>query len=59
MFVVLREFNNNGALVFPVFNISVIIASFLTAIVFFKEKFYWYNFIGLAFAILAIVMIAS
>jgi drug/metabolite transporter (DMT)-like permease len=58
MFFTLKAFDYNGAMLYPVFNISVIIGSLLLAKLLFLEKFFWYNYAGIATAILAILLIA-
>jgi drug/metabolite transporter (DMT)-like permease len=59
MFVTLENFGYNGAVIFPVFNVSVIITSVLTAMLLFRERFFWYNFLGMFFAVVAVALIAS
>ena len=58
LLMALSSFKGNGALVYPLYNIGVIIVSSLVANVFFKEKLEFINKIGLALAVLAIAMIA-
>ena len=53
----LKDFDNNGALIFPVLNISVILINSFIAIVFFKEKLNRYNYIGLFLAVVSLVLI--
>jgi drug/metabolite transporter (DMT)-like permease len=53
----LSEFDNNGAVLFPIFNISVILLSTVLAIIFFKEKLNFFNKIGVLVAIMAIIAI--
>jgi drug/metabolite transporter (DMT)-like permease len=55
---VLNQFDNNGAIVFPLFNVSVIGMATLSSVFFFKEKLFWYNKLGLVLAIVAIFLIA-
>lgn len=55
----LRDFDNNGALIFPVLNICVILVNSLIAIVFFKEKMTRFNYLGLALALLSLLMLIS
>ena len=43
----LHDFDNNGALIFPVLNICVILINSFIALIFFKEKLSQYNYIGL------------
>jgi multidrug transporter EmrE-like cation transporter len=54
----LSAFGNNGALVYPVYNIGVILISALVAMLFFKEKLLTINKIGLALSVLAIGLIS-
>ncbi|MBW8051668.1 MAG: hypothetical protein FVQ77_15290 [Cytophagales bacterium] len=53
----LTAFNNNGALVFPIFNIGIIMVSAILAYLIFKEELLNINKIGLAMAVLAIFLI--
>lgn len=56
----LRDFDNDGALIFPVLNICVILVNSLVAIAFFKEKMTKFNYFGLVLALLSLLlMIAS
>ncbi len=54
----LDAFQNNGAFVLPISNISVILGSALIALIFFQEKLTNLNKIGLALAVLAIGLIS-
>ena len=54
----LDAFKNNGAYVLPVYNIGVILASTCVALFFFKEKLAKKNWVGLALAVIAIVLIS-
>lgn len=54
----LESYQGNGAFVFPVANIGVIIVAALVALLFFREKLLLANKIGLAVAVMAIVLIA-
>jgi multidrug transporter EmrE-like cation transporter len=47
-----------GSVVFPINNVSIIVLSTLIAILFFKEKLQKINSLGLAFALVAIALIA-
>jgi len=53
----LEAYQNNGAFVFPVFNILTILGSTILGIVLFKEKPSRGNYIGLAFAINALILL--
>lgn len=55
----LQAYNNDGAFVYPVANIGVILMSALVAMFAFKEKLLLPNKLGLGLAVLAIVLIAS
>jgi drug/metabolite transporter (DMT)-like permease len=54
----LSGFKGDGALVFPVFNISVILIAAIASYFFFKEKLSLINKLGLALAIFAILLIS-
>ncbi len=54
----LNEFQNNGAFVLPIYNISVILGSAIIALIFFHEKLTNLNKIGLALAVFAIGLIS-
>jgi len=54
----LNAFENDGSLMFPILNISIILLSSLVALAFFKEKLRWINWLGLIIAIGAIFMIS-
>ena len=54
----LSDFGGNGAVVYPIYNIGVIVVSAIVARVFFKEKLMTVNLIGLALALVAIVLIS-
>ncbi len=58
MFRALDNFGGNGAIFFPLFNISVIIVSSIASIIIFKEKLNKFNIIGLLMAVLAIIFIS-
>jgi drug/metabolite transporter (DMT)-like permease len=59
LLLALRAYHNNGALVYPLYNIGVIIGSSIVAIGAFKEKFSKINWIGLLLAVLAILLISN
>ena len=54
----LDAFQNNGAYVLPIYNISVILLSAIIAVIFFQEKLSNLNKIGLALAVIAIGLIS-
>ena len=54
----LDAFQNNGAFVLPIYNISVILLSAIIALIFFQEKLSNLNKIGLALAVIAIGLIS-
>ena len=54
----LDAFQNNGAFVLPIYNISVILLSAIIALIFFQEKLSNLNKIGLALAVVAIGLIS-
>lgn len=54
----LAAFDNNGAFFYPILNINIILFSSLFAIIIFKEKLRLVNKLGLALAILAILLIS-
>jgi len=54
----LGNFGNNGAFVYPIYNIGVILLATLVSIIFFKEKLSNINKLGLVLAVLAIVLIS-
>lgn len=54
----LSDFNNDGAFIFPLFNIAVILISAIFAIILFREKLSKLNWLGLGIAVLAMFLIA-
>ena len=54
----LDAFQNNGAFVLPIYNISVILGAAIIALIFFQERLTNLNKIGLALAVLAIGLIS-
>lgn len=58
LLLALSQFGGNGAFVYPLYNIGVILVAALAAAVFFKEKLLVVNQVGLALAILAIGLIS-
>jgi len=53
----LTDFASNGALVFPMANIGVILFSTLLSIVFLKEKLSYLNFIGVGLGVISLVLL--
>ncbi|GAB3760598.1 EamA/RhaT family transporter [Spirosoma pomorum] len=58
LLLALSAFQNNGALVYPLYNIGVILLAALMATVFFREQLSTANRIGLVLAVLAIGLIS-
>jgi drug/metabolite transporter (DMT)-like permease len=54
----LSAFGGNGAVVYPIYNIGVILLSAIVARVFFKEKLLGINKVGLGLALVAIILIS-
>ena len=54
----LAEFGNNGAYFYPILNISIILGSSLAAVILFREKLHKLNWLGLALAVSAILLIS-
>lgn len=48
-----------GSIIFPIYNIGVILLSTTFGIFAFKEEMKWYNYVGMALAILSIIMITN
>ncbi len=53
----LEAYKNNGAFVFPIFNILTLLLSSLVGIAFFKEKLHQWNYIGLLLALGALILL--
>ena len=58
LLLALSEFQNNGAFVYPLYNVGVIVVAAAMAVFVFKEKLLTANKIGLLLAIMAIVLIS-
>ncbi|CCH55029.1 hypothetical protein BN8_04260 [Fibrisoma limi BUZ 3] len=58
LLLALSQFGGNGAFVYPLYNIGVILVAALTAALFFQEQLTTANKIGLALAVLAIGLIS-
>lgn len=54
----LSAFNNDGAFLFPIFNIGIILFSAILAVIIFKERLLRINKMGIALAVLAMFFIA-
>ncbi|MBC5775316.1 hypothetical protein H8S95_14650 [Pontibacter sp. KCTC 32443] len=54
----LSAFGNDGAFLYPVNNIGIILAGALGAVIFFNEKLTKVNLIGLGMAVLALILIS-
>jgi uncharacterized membrane protein len=55
----LHDFDNNGAILFPALNISVILINSFVSFLFFKERLTNYNYVGLFLAVIALMLITS
>lgn len=58
LLLALHAFEGQGALVYPLYNIGVIVGSALVGVVFFQEKLSNWNRWGLALAVLALILIS-
>ncbi|MGA0556788.1 EamA/RhaT family transporter [Larkinella sp. VNQ87] len=58
LLLALSQFGGNGAFVYPLYNIGVILVAALAAMLFFKEKLLAINRVGLILAVLAICLIS-
>ncbi|GAB3881701.1 EamA/RhaT family transporter [Spirosoma agri] len=58
LLLTLSQFGGNGAFVYPLYNIGVILVAALMAVLFFREKLSTANKIGLGLAVLAIGLIS-
>ena len=54
----LSAFNNDGAVLFPLFNVGIIIGSTLAAVTIFREQLLTINRLGIILAILSVLMIS-
>ncbi|MFL5728702.1 MAG: hypothetical protein ACJ75J_04370 [Cytophagaceae bacterium] len=57
MLKTLDDFGNDGAVVFPILNIAVIILTSLSGLLFFREKLSGLNITGILLALLSIVLV--
>ena len=58
LFRALKDFNHNGALVYPVLNISIIVLSAGLSVLFFKDRLSRTTLVGILFAVVAIVLLS-
>lgn len=58
LLLTLSYFNNNGAIVYPILNVGIIVVSSIAAFLIFHEKLSRLNIIGMGLAILAIFLIS-
>ena len=58
LLLTLSSFNNNGAVVYPILNIGIIVSSSIASYLLFKEKLIKPNIIGMILAIIAILLIS-
>lgn len=58
LLLTLSEFNNNGAVVYPILNVGIIVTSSMASYLIFKEKLIKPNIIGMILAIFAILLIS-
>jgi drug/metabolite transporter (DMT)-like permease len=54
----LTSFNNDGALVYPILNVGIILITVLVSVLFFREKLSRLNIAGLVFAVVSILLIS-
>ena len=54
----LSAFHNNGAILFPVFNVGIIVLSTLAALTIFKEQLLSINKLGIILAVFSVLMIS-
>jgi drug/metabolite transporter (DMT)-like permease len=58
LLLTLSSFNNNGAVVYPILNIGIIVSSSMASYLLFKEKLSKANIFGMILAIIAILLIS-
>lgn len=54
----LSAFDNDGAVLFPLFNVGIILGSTLSAVIIFKERLLTINKLGIILAVLSVIMIS-
>jgi multidrug transporter EmrE-like cation transporter len=58
LLLTLSSFNNNGAVVYPILNIGIIVSSSMASYLMFKEKLIKANIFGMILAVFAILLIS-
>jgi drug/metabolite transporter (DMT)-like permease len=58
LLLTLSYFGNNGAIVYPILNVGIIVLSSMSAFFIFREKLIKPNIVGMGFAIVAIFLIS-
>ncbi len=58
LLMALREFKNDGAFVYPMVNVGIILLSAVISRIMFKEQFRIQNILGLILAVLAIILLS-
>jgi drug/metabolite transporter (DMT)-like permease len=58
LLLTLSSFNNNGAVVYPILNIGIIVSSSIASYLLFNEKLIKQNIFGMILAIIAIILIS-
>jgi multidrug transporter EmrE-like cation transporter len=58
LLLTLSSFNNNGAVVYPILNIGIIVSSSMASYLMFKEKLIRANIFGMILAVFAILLIS-
>ena len=58
LLLTLSSFNNNGAVVYPILNVGIIVLSSMASYILFKEKLIRLNIIGMILALIAIFFIS-
>ena len=58
IFKALTAFQNNGAVFFPIYNVGIILASTVAAMIIFKEHLSRINYLGLGLSILALYLLS-
>jgi drug/metabolite transporter (DMT)-like permease len=58
LLMALRQFDNDGAFVYPMVNVGIILISALISGIFFREKFHARNIAGLLLAVISIILLS-